>query len=242
MQKRGQIGLFVIIAIVVIAIILFFVLYRGNLSLSQGKYSADMDSVREYTQSCAQQALEEANQIVGVQGGYYNLPMKHFISNLSDIAYWYYEGKKIAPEKVKIESEISSYINDSLIYCFEEDYFSGIELSTRNPIVKTKIDLDKVTSSIEFRIFLTKEDNTVELDKDYTVQVNSKLGGMYDVASKIVDDEVKNLSILNVSYLLDQEFSTTGLVYGEKEIVYVLDYQNQTSNESYMFRFANRFR
>lgn len=242
MQKRGQIAIFVIAAIVIIAAVLFFVLFRGKISLNQTKYPEEAYSVREYAQSCIQQALEEANDIVGIQGGYYNLPDKHFVSNLSEMAYWYYEGKKMTPQKTNIESEISSYISESLLFCFAGDYFPGIELSTRNSIVKTNIESDKVASSVEFRVFLTKNDNTVELDKDYQAEVKSQLGSIYIVGSEIVNKEIANKSVIDIGYLLDQKYETTGLTYGDKEIVYILSYQNQTTNESYMLRFANRFK
>ena len=102
MQKRGQVTTFIILGLlIVIAIILLLVILKvpiGELKTGPSEEIArqlQIESIKEYVDSCVKDTANNGLYIIGLQGGYINLPDKVLEIDNIKIAYGYYKGKNV---------------------------------------------------------------------------------------------------------------------------------------------------
>ena len=128
--KRGQVTLFIILAIVVVAGIILFFSLKPRLVKSVPE---EMRPIYDYYISCMENEVEAGIGILGEQGGYIELPdfeagspYSPFSSQLSffgqAVPYWMYVSgnnflKTQVPTKVSMEKELSNYVDDRFDIC-----------------------------------------------------------------------------------------------------------------------------
>ena len=123
-NKRAQVTIFVILAIViVVGIGLYFVL-RG--SLFQEELPNELESIYDYYLACIEEEVFLGSSILGRQGGYIEppnfepgseyMPFSNYLNFLgSGVPYWYYvSGNGIAKEQIPSKADMQSELNDYL--------------------------------------------------------------------------------------------------------------------------------
>src|SRR3989344_3008285 len=88
-NKRGQVTIYVIIAIFIIAIILFLLLLIKQKGLDIILPKPSIQTPSEYIEKCARDSAQEAIEIMLPQGGYLN-PENYRIYNKNKVAYLCY--------------------------------------------------------------------------------------------------------------------------------------------------------
>ena len=85
MKKRGQLTIFILIAIIIIAIVLaYFLFFKKDLS----EYTnPDVEKTHVIIKDCIESNLVDSVRLIGLQGGYFTLPERYFETELSKIAY-----------------------------------------------------------------------------------------------------------------------------------------------------------
>jgi hypothetical protein len=115
-KKRGQLTLFVIIGIMVVALIVgFFLLQKPkNETFENPKIAV----LRDNSLNCLNQVYITSLTIVGFQGGY--IEVKDGKNNgFSNIPYYYKKGNLNIPSIEKIENEIARYVDIAAPYCLD---------------------------------------------------------------------------------------------------------------------------
>ncbi|PIN95510.1 hypothetical protein COU56_01395 [Candidatus Pacearchaeota archaeon CG10_big_fil_rev_8_21_14_0_10_31_9] len=179
MNKKSQVTIFVILAILIVAaIVLLFVIYKkDNLSIKP----TGSDNPQELLESCIQSNLEEAIDKVITNSGYIQLPQKTKSYKGKDIPYLCYTAntnEKCYPSEdvwvEHLEDEIHSYMNDKVSNCVNQmksDYeakaykvsvnYDGFSISLVPDKAKVRIDADITTEkSDEQRTFSSVEITT----------------------------------------------------------------------------------
>ena len=241
-SKRGQVTLFIIIAlIIVVGIALFFVLknqYSGASSLDK-----EIQPIYDSYTTCLESILEQGINIMGYQGGYIELP--EFVAGSSyrptssqldffgqPVAYWYYiSGNNIVKEQVPTESsmeeQLADYLSERLDSCkFEEYNQAGYDTYIGEGEVSVTISDSSVEASIENPFNIYTEDETFTISS-HEISVDSKLGEFYNLAKETYDYERETQFLEN--YALDAlwtsspvvgvNFSCEPLVFSDAEIV-----------------------
>lgn len=194
MQKRGQLTLFVIIAIIVVATIIAYFTLRNqpeqnlNANFLTGKgISSELETIRTNIFDCIDITTEEALLITSLQGGNIEKPERYFDLQVGFYSFYYYEGEYYAPNQNQIEETISDYINTNLMSCINaKDYPQKIELS---PIKTTTQIKDKeVIFQIDTKLTLSKNTTTniIELKEKEFTQI-SKIKGMIEIAQYLTE-------------------------------------------------------
>lgn len=112
-SKKGQVTLFIIIAIAIVAIvILTLFLFRER--IFPERLPTEIQAVKEYTQDCVEITAEEALIFIGMQGGLAE-PELALETEIGNISYWVYETEDTKPFIDEIEDSISSYMEYVLI-------------------------------------------------------------------------------------------------------------------------------
>jgi len=155
MNKSGQLTIFIIIAIVIVAGVAGFFMYRQG--LFQGKLPASMEPIYTSFESCLEDDALTGVGVLGVQAGYIYLPefesgstYMPFSSQLdflgTPVPYWYYVSgnnvqKEQVPSKSKMEEQLAQFIEEKIRNCnFDEYYEQGFEIIMAEPEASVEIN------------------------------------------------------------------------------------------------------
>jgi len=243
MKKRGQVSIFIIIAIVIVIIIAIILIANNKSGIFNNQNSPDIANVNTQIEQCTEQRALDAIRLIGLQGGYTNLPDNFIITNLSNIAYGYYEGEKTLPAKTTIEKEINNYIEITTPYCIDNNNFPGYNITLGKAKSTTTIEDNQITISLKLPASITKGTKTYTTEGPYDIQIPIRLGKIYSTAELIVDSEIKNPDNIELSKLSSLDYYITVVPVTDKEIIYIItDNRSQTDNIPYSFLFANKFK
>ncbi|MBT4165588.1 hypothetical protein HOE04_00955 [archaeon] len=254
MKKKGQIALFVIIAIVVIGIIVALV-YMNGIDKKDGSSKAQINSnpVHSFIQLCLDETLVGAVEYVALQGGYYNEPVVSRFYIFHNVPYYWLGNKSQVPKISIVEEEISEYIEDNFDYCLNdfsifEDLNYEIKTSAIN-VDSLRIRDDKVEVSVDLSTTVKIGEDVVEFDGFDSV-ISSDLKKAYDFSKQIIEEQKKTPNEMPLGYITEIadangfEFETITtedsdviytLIFGSGEdslmYVYVADYDWEVSED-----------
>ena len=163
MEKRGQVTIFIIIAIVVVALVAGFFLFREQLGL-EDIFTPKGDEVYLFVEECIEGTGKDAIYYIGENGGYMFSPER---STPGGIPYYYFKGKNYMPSKNEVEEEISSYVNEILSFCTEDFIdFPNYDITEGEIKTETKIEENNIILNVEYPLSVTK-DGSVTLFNDF---------------------------------------------------------------------------
>lgn len=244
MGKRGQVTIFIIIAIILVVIIsVFFILRSGVL---KNIFLSESERIKVFVEFCIGETGNEGIYEIGQKGGYFSAPN---FSTVLEIPYYYSNNKSYVPSKGEIEIEISKYVNENLPLCVKNfPDFPDFEITQREIKTQTKMEDDKIILDVEYPLSVKKGEDTTIFKDFKNIKIPVRLGIVYDAVKEIIDEqliherEVLCLScILNIS--LRNDLHIDMLDYGEGEIVFIVrDENSKINNKIFEFIFANKYR
>ena len=207
MNKKAQVTIFIIIAILIVAGVVVFLIFRG--SLFTQNIPAYAEPVYTDFLSCLDGDLLTGADILGTQAGYIELPnfepgsaYSPFSSQLNflgnPIPYWYYvSGNNIQKEQVpsqsQMEADLEKFIEQSVSKCSFSSYASeGYEVYSGEPSAKVTIN----ENTIDLKLTMDLNININEeqfLIKSHSVSAQSKLGKLYGAALDVYKEEQEKL-------------------------------------------------
>jgi len=207
MKNKGQVTIFIIIAILILAGVLSYFVLRGSLTIID--LPANIEPVYTTFLACLEEDTSVGASILESQGGYIFLPefepgsqympfssQLNFLGN--PIPYWYYVSgnniqKEQVPTKKEMETQLEEFIEERINDCNFNDYYEqGFEISLAEPEASSNIKDDEVEIdlSMNLNIVFGNESATV---KNHKIVVKSKLGNLYDSAVKVYEHEQETL-------------------------------------------------
>lgn len=205
-QKRGQVTIFIILAIAIVIILAIFFLSRSNISLTiTGE--TQTDSIKK----CAQQATEEAINILTLQGGTIN-PQNYYLYQGNKVDYICYTEENFKNcliqkplLKQEIETEIKSYIEQKVNSCINakktELQNKGYTISSNTPEIEIELFPNNVLINLNnIDLTITKEET-----QSYTnikTDINSKLYDLVMIATSIAQWESKYGDVEIMNYMI----------------------------------------
>lgn len=238
--KKGQVTIFIIIAVLIFASILaYFTLGR---SFSIDIVPVQMEPVYAAFLGCLEQDTETGISILESQGGYIELPdfvpgskympfssQLNFLGN--PIPYWYYVSgnnleREQVPSKSDMETQLEGFIEERFRDCEFQTYRdSGFEISLGEPKADVSIKDGKIEVSLDVDLSISRNDESVFVKK-HKVSVDSNLKGLYDSARKIYSQEQDDLFL--EEYAIDNlrlyapvdgvEISCSPLIWNANEV------------------------
>ncbi|MBM3247017.1 hypothetical protein FJZ17_00540 [Candidatus Pacearchaeota archaeon] len=238
-QKRGQVTIFIIIAILIVAgIFLFFYVKNKTASLTP-TIPRDIQPVYDYLNDCFEEKVYSSIYEIGQFGGYKSPP-----NNSLDIGIPIYldnRFKEILPLK-EIEVQLSEIIEEELNKC--QLNFSSIEVNRGDPKIKVSILNNQIRAQIEYPITIIKNDGTYQLKNFPEIIAPIKFGLMYSSGVSIVDLQIANNGSLCLTCLLDlgeeNDLSISTFEYEEGINIFSIADNNQINNQTYELVFATK--
>lgn len=239
MNKRAQVTIFVILAILIVGgIATYFLLGSSKVR----GMSVEMRPVYDYYLSCLKETASGGIRLMGEQGGYIETPdfvpgsqYMPFSSHLDflgqGVPYWMYvSGNNILREQVptipEMEEELSTYLEERLEDCdFSEFSLQGYDVYVEGISSKASIEDFQVDYKIESKLTIFYQGESVEVT-NHELSLESKLGKFYKLAREIFNFEKTDMFL--EKYALDVmrlyapvtgvEFSCSPKVFVEEEI------------------------
>jgi hypothetical protein len=252
-MKRGQVTIFIIIAIfIVVAVIslIFLVKTKSSSELdkeffSQANIKPSLQNIQSFILDCLDETSKDALDVIGVQGGYYTKPEKAYDLQWVFIPYYYHRGEFLMPSKQKIESELNNYIDDQLGDCIANGDFNDFRLDYSSSRTRSMIKPGEVLFEIDMPVQINKEDNVVTLELgDYPVSRNSSLYEILEVAEYITNSHKRDPELYCISCVgemaEERDLFVDIMRFTEDSMMTVIS-ENHTSSEKYSFVFLNKY-
>jgi len=185
MEKRGQVTIFIIIAVVVIAGIVAFLVMR-NPSVQNVSFAGNPEGVKSFVQKCLEDNTNVSIYDIALSEGVYNKEIK---LNSINLPYYFYEGVEYIPSKETIQNDISNLIDERTIKCINNfKNFRDAEITSGKLEIKTTISDENVLVQTEYPITIKSNGETIEMEKNFKdINIPIRLGTAYNGAKSITE-------------------------------------------------------
>ena len=202
MKKKGQVTIFIIAAILIVAGIVIYFSLGVNWEKSVPE---DMRPIYDYYISCIENEAEVGISELGANGGYIDKPdfeagnaYSPFSSQLNffgeGVPYWMYLSsnnilKEQVPSKELMEKQLSEFVSERLASCDFSDFeAAGFNVFVEDGNVDVIINDENIDFKLNNKLTIYTEDNSFFVEK-HQFTLGSKLGKFYDLAVKIFESE-----------------------------------------------------
>ena len=195
-KKRGQVTIFIIIAIVIVALRVLLYLLIPQLRVDFGFTTDDPSS---FIQNCMEDSIRDAVETISLQGGSLN-PENYFLYNDNRIEYLCYTNEFYIPCVVQqpllkqhIENEIKESIraeSDSCFNSLRQTFESqGFDVNFENNNIEVELLPNIVSVNYNRGLSLTKD--STERYERLNVIINHNLYELMSIANSILGMEVQ---------------------------------------------------
>jgi hypothetical protein len=249
MKKQGQITIFIIIGILLVAAIAIFLLIR-SITIPQGGATPEISSL--FIQACVEDSLEEAVQKISSQGGYiendlsvkFKFSDEEDYSNISYLCYvdgLFFQCINQEPMLIKhLTKEIEKAISEDVEQCYS-DYVEGLEQKGYNVQEEYRgfnitLAPEKIILDIDGEITTEKVGETVFI-KDIQSVFLSKFYELAKIVQDIVNDESRNCNYEQINQMVENpDISIDKFRSGDSILIYRVSHKKSKD----VFKFAIR--
>jgi len=245
-NKKAQITIFVIIAIVIVGSITALLLSTNKIYKQPVPEELEItvsSGIREIAQKCIQVSLIDGTRILGFQGGFIRIPKKSAKTAFTEIAYGYYLGQKLYPTKEKMEEELAYYLDNAVPICFNENNKYNYRISAGKASTKIEISDEEVIAKVIYPISIAKETTVSNLKQDYEAKIPIGLGKIRDFGEGIINRTVAEPNYVPMSYLLHPVYNVSFAFTNNGEVIYtIIDNSSTIDKIPYTFLMATKTR
>ena len=240
LNKRGQITIFIIVAIIIIAVAGIYYFTNSD-TLRDEPSIPESKEVYSFVQYCIEKSISESIVEIGQNGGYM-LPAK--FSTEGGFAYYYFNYTNYMPSKEKITEELSSLIKGKLFACtndFKE--FTEINIFQKDPEIITLIGNNKILFDIKYPLTLEKGNSTSILEDFGEYRSEVRLGLLYDSIYEIIEESDENVCLSCIGEkAIENDFYVEVRNYDDNSIIFIFKDENSIINDGhFVFKFANKY-
>jgi len=240
MGKRGQLTIYILIAILIVSTILIYFSLRGD--ILQNVISSPSDEVSLFVQDCIESEGANVIYTIGKNGGYY-IPTDFSID--IGIPYYSSDGENYMPSKESVENEISFYLSEVLFLCTKNFVdFSNFNISQSEIKTNVNIDDDKISLNVNYPIRIIKGED-VSLIEEFEAEIPVRLGIVYDSISEFTQEQISHDGIC-LSCMLEISLKNDLFVdmfdYDDSTTVFFFRDENSKINDiPFTWVFANKY-
>jgi hypothetical protein len=241
MKKGAQISLFLIFALIILAL---GTVYLGLQDRNEPEITKsintpfDKQAMITYFDECIESLGEDSLLLFGLQGG--NMEILKSEKNPTLLVKTYFEnGKNAMPSLEELENIYSNYLEQNLPSCMEKFYFPGYSSTLKKVSVDTNFYNDFVQVGINFPVTIEREGSQINL-KSFSKKYSVRMGHIYNITRNVIGNFVENPDVIEYSYLMQFEENSFFIIpYNENLfIVFIQDNKSFIRNKNYNFIFG----
>jgi hypothetical protein len=186
-NSKGQVTIFIIIAVLVIAFIALFFIFREKVPVQ--KSSSEVSPIYTKTLSCLESTANEGVKYIVLNGGYYKIPEGNaFVYFTDEVPYYYINSKNTMPSMNRVQKELGDYIINNLKSCvnitsFEEQ---GFNVSEGNITVSAVVNGDEIQIQANYPLTVKKGEDTSTFE-EFQTTINSNIERLYFASRDILN-------------------------------------------------------
>ncbi len=249
-MKRGQVTVFIVLGIIIVATILAGYYYKDQISekvssiglVKTASVPPELEEKKAAIGSCVKGLLENAVVMVSSQGGYASVaPEGSLIFGFMPIAYYFDEGKSNVPTDKVIASEIASLVAVDAPKC--AGFVEGAS-QPKKAAVTVKLADSKVTADVKMPVSVDLN-GVASTMGDFSASVNLGLSKVISFADALVSQQVSDPKNVCLSCINDLAIANNVEVelepYQGATVVTVIDRSSVAGGEPLRFAFAMRY-
>lgn len=194
-NKKGQLTLFIIIAIVIVALAILLYLFYPDI---KAKLGLGADTPKDFLQNCMEDEIQDITEIVSLAGGSLE-PENYIIYNGQRLEYlcyaWEYYQLCVMQRpllKQHVEDQIESQIESTAEKCYSDLLDSyrkrGYSVNSEQGVLNLKLLPEKIELDYNRDLVISKNDEVFSYDGDnyISVIVNNNIYELLMIASNIL--------------------------------------------------------
>ena len=192
MIKKGQITIFIIVAIFIVGIIIGFFVIKNY--VKTGEIPSSFDSFQNSFLSCLEYTSNEGIYYIAKHGGYYDVPFESSIIYFTeDIPYYYLNSINYVPSISIVEKELGKYISSNLEGCLFLENFEGqgFSINVEEYSILTEISNGNINVKMLNTLTVSKGNDTTQF-RNLEVDLNYNLKNLHTTSKEIVEMYSKN--------------------------------------------------
>lgn len=186
-MKRGQVTLFIMVGIMLVAIAFLLVFYKEQLSeqlvkagiIKKGALEVEAGKVKLAIEGCLEELTGDAVLHVAANGGYVLEPE-------GDAAFYARDSQLTAPALEQVEGSVSDYIDRMIPFCIFGEAFDAQVEQSGNAQSTVKILEDKVEVTVDYPAMIVREGSSMTIN-GFTAEINARLGLLHKIAVEVAD-------------------------------------------------------
>jgi hypothetical protein len=207
-SKKGQITIFIILGILLLlGLVLVLTLKSEVITFNPDEVIlTEKGKIETFILSCIKEVGEEAVFLVGLQGGYIEAPQTALslpVSPAHSIPYWAYGETTNIPTLEQIKQRIDTYVVDNLRSCILnlEPFQITYDITEKSPLtVETDITEQKILYNVHWDLEVQDKAGRVVAEVlNHVTESPIKLKRLYDVATLLVDKEMAELKLEDIT-------------------------------------------
>jgi hypothetical protein len=242
MEKRGQVTIFIIIAIIIVFAAVLIYMFYPQITTTLGTQE---NTPQSYIQSCIEKEISDTVNLLSLQGGSFNVT-NYIMYNDSKVEFLCYTNEYYRPCLVQqpmlkqhIESEIKSRISSDVNKCFSSlktNYEKqGYVVDLKSGSINVELLPKRVISTFNYSLTTTKGDT--QKYSSFVVILNNNLYELTSIANSIIQWESTYGDAEVTSYMTYyHDLKVEKVLRSSGEKVYIITDRN-TGNK---FQFASR--
>jgi hypothetical protein len=241
-MKKGQVTIFVIIAILIIAVIILFFALRPEVG-TKNLIPKEIQPIDNSVMECLRLTSENALVRIGNQGGYFLIFDEQAIYNR--IPYYFDGNLKIIPTQEEVEQNLEGFVYNELSFCILNFKNFRNEFEIKHDL--KEVDVEILNENVRFalkynlNIFEIVSNTSYQLN-DFVIEIPIRLNRIYEVTQKIVNEQSQHPKSICLSCLYDlgsaYNMHIDMLDYGNSTIFTIIDDDSKINNQSYEWDFA----
>lgn len=205
-SKKGQVTIFVVLGIVLLAAFLLIFFLRGQ--LFGVEVDVDATGGDKFVRTCFANVGQDAVSKISLNGGFlYNYDTILEVNDYT-IAYHLFNGADTSPSRDFMESELTNFVLEELSTCIERNASSAS--------VETIIDSEEVRFIANFE------------EEDYFIRVKYPLGFLFEQSESLVNDLIQVRTL--TSGFVDFDIHLKVLPYNAESNIYTLEFEDAEFN------------
>lgn len=242
MNKRGQVTIFIIIAIIIIA--LGFLIYSFYPQIKSAIGGVEKNPI-SYIQTCLEDKIKDTASILAIQGGSLS-PENYITYDNNKIEYLCYTNEYYVPcvvqqpmLKTHIESEIENEIKEDVESCFDSLKKSyekkGYTVELKSGGKRIELLPERIVGTFNYSLSLTK--SSTEKYDSFVIMINNNIYELISIANSIIEWETTYGDAETTTYMMYyHNLKVEKDLEGNKGKIYVIT-DRDTGNK---FQFAVR--
>ncbi|MFC1696979.1 hypothetical protein ACFL1H_01490 [Nanoarchaeota archaeon] len=250
MFKKGQMGLFIIVAVVIIILGIFIFYYipsqSNNINVNRGgleRMDTASQALFNMIDDCMDDVTYDALYEIGQKGGYFDVPAD---IEVDEIPYWFIDEANLQPSFMSIESQLEDYVTNNFMSCVNYSGFEemGFIIEDTVPTCDLLFSQEDVVTDLNYSIVI-RDGDLAKAKDDFRSTMDFGFRKLYELSHRVI--------LLNMDPIFEFNHPTRYVNWSGFDIEFELindtvkyhiydlsEVHEREGRENYSFSFATR--